>query len=189
MTEEQKAKCAAIYAHYGAPSQLRQLCEECGELIQAACKLQRKRDSERPAAQELVNLMEEIADVSIMIEEARLDRNGKGEIKMPRYIDADSFSERFDMMCDGGGVLAPVTEAVREMVKKLIKAEPTADVEPVRHGRWIDGNCGDYVCSVCGWAFSDELPYMTREYDAETEEIMRYCMHCGAVMDERSDEA
>lgn len=69
MTENQKAKCAAIYAHYGAQSQLRQLCEECGELIQAACKLQRKIDSERPAAQELVNLMEEIADVSIMVEQ------------------------------------------------------------------------------------------------------------------------
>ena len=102
---------------------------------------------------------------------------------MPRYIDAERFSERFDMMCDAGGVLAPVTEAVREMVKKLIKAEPTVDVQEVRHGHWINGNCGDYVCSVCGWAFSDELPYMAREYDAETEEIMRYCMHCGAKMD------
>ena len=59
---------------------------------------------------------------------------------MPRYIDAECFSERFNMMCDAGGVLAPVTEAVREMVKKLIKAEPTvdvqsADVEPIKG--WI----------------------------------------------------
>lgn len=46
---------------------------------------------------------------------------------MPRYIDAEHFSERFDMMCDAGGVLAPVTEAVREMVKELINKEPTAD--------------------------------------------------------------
>ena len=55
---------------------------------------------------------------------------------MARYIDAERFSERFDMMCDAGGVLAPVTKAVREMAKELIKAEPTADVQEVKHGRW-----------------------------------------------------
>lgn len=59
---------------------------------------------------------------------------------MRRYIDADRFSERFDMMCDAGGVLAPITKAVREMVKKIIKTEPTVDVqstdvEPVKG--WI----------------------------------------------------
>lgn len=56
-------------------------------------------------------------------------------------------------------------------------------MQVVRHGHWINGNCGDYVCSVCGWEFSDELPYMARKYDAETEEIMRYCMHCGARLE------
>lgn len=55
-----------------------------------------------------------------------------------RLIDAECFSERFDMMCDAGGVLAPVTKAVREMVKKLIKAEPTVDAKPERYkGQWI----------------------------------------------------
>lgn len=60
---------------------------------------------------------------------------------MPRYIDAECFSERFDMMCDAGGVLAPVTEAVREMVKKLIEAEPAVDVQSpeleIHREQWI----------------------------------------------------
>lgn len=68
---------------------------------------------------------------------------------------------------------------IRQWADKITSGE----YQPVRHGRWIDGNCGDYVCSVCGWEFSNELPYMAREYNAETEEIMRYCMHCGAKMD------
>lgn len=90
---------------------------------------------------------------------------------MPRYIDAKCFSERFDMMCDAGGVLAPVTEAVREMVKKLIEAEPTSDVVPVRHGRWIDDMVGYVECSVC--------------YDLEKDvcAIYNFCPNCGAKMD------
>ena len=98
---------------------------------------------------------------------------------MPRYIDADDFDKHLSN--------PPYTiyngEMFEEWFEECFKTQPTADVEPVRHGQWIDGNCGDYVCSVCGWEFSSELPYMARKYDAETEEIMRYCMHCGAKMD------
>ena len=85
---------------------------------------------------------------------------------MPRYIDADSFSERFDMMCDAGGVLAPITKAVREMVKVLIQAEPTADVEPVKG--WISvkdrlpENDGKYMV----W-YRGELDIC--EFDAESQ--------------------
>ena len=89
---------------------------------------------------------------------------------MPRYIDAERFSERFDMMCDAGGVLAPVTEAVREMLKKLIKAEPTVDAEPVRHGRWEHNQdvILYLVCSECAY-------YVQHEY--------KFCPNCGAKMD------
>lgn len=96
---------------------------------------------------------------------------------MPRYIDAERFSERFDMMCDAGGILAPVTEAVREMVKKLIKAEPTvdvqsADVEPVRHGQWIDEMVGYVKCSVCNDLEEDVCAI-----------FYNFCPNCGAKMD------
>lgn len=66
-----------------------------------------------------------------------------------------------------------------------------ADVEPVRHGHWIEcdykklehgfieiyPNKG-YCCSVCRTAF--ERRKMTYK---------QFCAACGAVMDERSDEA
>ena len=51
----------------------------------------------------------------------------------------------------------------------------TADVSPVRHGRWLQkkhkifGNAYDYVCSECG------CDYALAEYN--------YCPNCGAKMD------
>ena len=106
---------------------------------------------------------------------------------MPRCIDADGLKESLRQLEARGNnrrYVQGLQDAIDVFFPKIIDDAPTADVQPVRHGHWINGNCGDYVCSVCGWAFSDELPYMARKYDAETEEIMRYCMHCGAVMDE-----
>ena len=51
----------------------------------------------------------------------------------------------------------------------------TADVSPVRHGRWLQkkhkifGNAYDYVCSECG------CDYALAEYN--------YCPNCGTKMD------
>lgn len=45
---------------------------------------------------------------------------------------------------------------------------PSADVQPVRHGRWIwDSNQGAYKCNNCG-------------YHSDFEE--NYCYNCGAKM-------
>ena len=104
---------------------------------------------------------------------------------MPRYIDANALisdskicgSCKDRELCGGNIAFCPNASA-----RRAINNAPTADVKPVIHGQWIDNNCGDFVCSVCGWAFSGELPYMARKRDAKAEEIMRYCMHCGAKM-------
>lgn len=54
-------------------------------------------------------------------------------------------------------------------VLKLIKIEPTADVQEVRHGKWIISSDGYYpYCSEC-WK--------------EPKEISEFCPHCGAKMD------
>lgn len=58
-----------------------------------------------------------------------------------------------------------------------IKAEPAADVAPVRHGRWIEkcvtgfdkAFCTVFVCAEC------EKGYRTPN--------MNYCPNCGARMD------
>ena len=45
---------------------------------------------------------------------------------------------------------------------------PSADVAPVRHGRWIKHDDGVFTCSECGNAESNES---------------HFCRYCGAMMD------
>lgn len=57
-------------------------------------------------------------------------------------------------------------------------AIPTADVAPVRRGRWmqtIDNGCEMHQCDQCGSRVLKEL--------YEYENPNRYCYHCGAKMD------
>lgn len=63
MTSEMKRACKQIVAHYGDKEQRHILIEECAELIQAVIKCERGSDG----ADE--NFVEELADVSIMIEQ------------------------------------------------------------------------------------------------------------------------
>ena len=55
---------------------------------------------------------------------------------------------------------------------------PAADVEPVRHGRWLDEDSFDahyqpiYRCSECNKTVADN--YIS---------FHKYCLHCGARMD------
>lgn len=63
MTALQKEQCAKIAQHYGEGPQLLILQEECAELIQAASKIRR----DAPGAYE--HFIDELADVSIMIQE------------------------------------------------------------------------------------------------------------------------
>ena len=71
MTDEQKEKCRQIVEHYGFEGQRDILIEECAELIQAVCKI--KRDGGGVS----FNFLEELADVSIMIEQMKQALNGK----------------------------------------------------------------------------------------------------------------
>jgi hypothetical protein len=61
-----------------------------------------------------------------------------------------------------------------QRVKTLLMRIPSADVEPVRHGRKIeDGDIGGFwLCSLCG----EWLPYGAN-----------YCPSCGARMDGESE--
>lgn len=66
------------------------------------------------------------------------------------------------------------------MARKEIKALPSADVAPVRHGRWMPlvdcSNAGIY-CSLCHKkVFGGEYSNTMKLYSA-------YCPNCGAKMD------
>lgn len=76
MTDEQKRKCREILDHYGKTAQLRQLIEECAELIQAAAKYNRvTNDGEKTNLIAYQHLCEELADVMIMTEQIRQSVN------------------------------------------------------------------------------------------------------------------
>lgn len=75
MTDLQRKNCTKIAAHYGEGSQMCILQEECAELIQAVSKIRRGISG----AEE--HFIEEIADVSIMIEQ------------MISYMDDDTKTE------------------------------------------------------------------------------------------------
>lgn len=68
----------------------------------------------------------------------------------------------------------------KKLIRSIIQRAPTADVEPVRHGRWIHEILEDLVwgvpydkwsCSICRFSVSNPID-------------KNYCPYCGAKMDE-----
>lgn len=82
MTFEHTKMCKAILEHYGLSLQLRKLVEECCELGQAAMKYDYKRNSSNKN-----NLLEEIADVKIMIEQISSAIDGLSHEHINEIID------------------------------------------------------------------------------------------------------
>lgn len=65
-----------------------------------------------------------------------------------------------------------------QWIDECIKNAPAADVQEVRHGKWLyeDSDIGwtDYKCSDCGNIISTV---------AQDEDLYSYCPYCGAKMD------
>ena len=87
---------------------------------------------------------------------------------MPRLIDADA------LICEA------LTEAcfdsrTEDVFLDLIDAQPTVDVEPVRHGMWkpLGQICRDYLVNN----------YRCSECDQRVHFRTNYCPNCGAKMD------
>ena len=63
---------------------------------------------------------------------------------------------------------------------------PSADVAPVRHGRWIyEGN--ELVCSRCGGPVSFSRNNDGLALSGKAWALGIYCQTCGAKMDEEAD--
>ena len=68
----------------------------------------------------------------------------------------------------------------KKLVRSIIYRTPTADVAPVRHGRWIDAYPDIEpnpmfmygICSECG-------------FEQGLSKYLKYCPNCGAKMDEK----
>lgn len=83
---------------------------------------------------------------------------------MPRYVDAELAK---DMIYSN---VLPSEE--RNDAMYAIDLVPTADVQEVKHGEWLD-NGANYKCSKCG--------------TVESYSFYRYCRWCGAIMDGKDD--
>ena len=81
-----------------------------------------------------------------------------------------------------------------ERATKVLESLPSADVVPVRHGRWEKNVRGDYsiVCSECGYGLpTDAFAWMEcnrtseeREFCIWIADVKNYCPNCGCRMDE-----
>lgn len=79
--EEYKKNIAAICEHYGYNSQSRQLIEEMAELTVAINKWWRCDGDLRQRAEKRANIVEEIADVKIMLDQMIYFICGKAEVE------------------------------------------------------------------------------------------------------------
>ena len=92
----------------------------------------------------------------------------------PRYIDANTAIKSFKDSHIEGNCYTP------NFIVEFFEKQPTADVEEVRHAKWIYKGHNDmtghvFQCSVCGrWRFANSTEYVIEEYP--------YC-HCGARID------
>lgn len=95
------------------------------------------------------------------------------ELAMNRYLETPSNNPCCSMH------LEQLNE--RTAFKHIIADFPSADVAPVRHGRW-EKQSGLYSCSECG---------KTCPYDVQADVIeywaCNYCPNCGAKMDGGAD--
>lgn len=108
---------------------------------------------------------------------------------MPRYINADKFErelkDRYYELEKQFGCYDSYVEAIDECIDKIDNA-PTADVQEVKHGKWVlsaeslgiqDVDC--VKCSLCG-----ELFIVDEDYDFDyIKDFFIYCPNCGAKMD------
>lgn len=91
---------------------------------------------------------------------------------MAKYIDANLLKAEFS----GDFTKAYATP----LIKRIIDQQPIADVQEVRHAKWIYKGHHEimgyaFQCSVCErWMFADSIKNVIGEYP--------YC-HCGAKME------
>jgi len=92
---------------------------------------------------------------------------------MAEYIEREAIAKLFDSECRGECVVCPHDDRGDCTLMNQI---PAADVQPVKHGKWIadgDGYHWTYNCSICGW--KDGYPFNERH---------NFCPNCGARMED-----
>ena len=97
---------------------------------------------------------------------------------MPRLVDANRTCRVIEQLfCGNCNDYFRCENCSCNDVLKLLRNQPTVDVEPVRLGRNLKSEYPSlFECSVCGWSDSDTYTGDTNKYN--------YCPNCGSKMDE-----
>lgn len=115
---------------------------------------------------------------------------------MARYIDADELKESLKALKAEGNnkkYVQGLQDAIDGYFPQIIDDAPTADVEPVRHGRWIRGKNKSafpakppaiWYCSCCGEMirYNDSMGTYQKK-KKKVNEVNPRCRRCGAKMD------
>nr|DAG37412.1 MAG TPA: DNA-directed RNA polymerase II subunit [Caudoviricetes sp.] len=92
---------------------------------------------------------------------------------MARYIDADNLikkmREQYNNLSNEDGYYDHFTQGYEDALS-TVENEPTADVQKVRYGEWIESDYGICHCSECGFEYKSKA------------EVTQYCPVCGANM-------
>ena len=87
---------------------------------------------------------------------------------MAKYVDADAALKRYKGYC---GSIGTFSKLYADWLKRVLAEMPAADVQEVRHGKWITDGNGVVICSEC------------REEHIENGFRPPYCDMCGSKMD------
>ena len=75
-------------------------------------------------------------------------------------------------------------ESITEMIYELENSIESADVQPIRHGRWDFQGYQLFKCTNCKEMFTqDQLEAMQNHKDCEECTFPNFCPNCGARMD------
>lgn len=103
---------------------------------------------------------------------------------MGRYIDADEYRKRLEMIC-GDGYTKQVIDIFIDWFMSIAESTESEDVAPVVHAEWkVNEHIELDFCSNC---LEPVRRYVTAgqmdrsNYKGET--FWNYCPHCGARMD------
>lgn len=99
-----------------------------------------------------------------------------------RLIDADVLRTSIEKDRDASDMPKMWYEGIAYAINHIIHA-PTADVQEVKHGRWVkqfDENCWWTECSECG-----NYPLKSAYGD---EQLSDFCPYCGADMRKETED-
>ena len=98
---------------------------------------------------------------------------------MAEYIKLEVAVKAFNNFDAGRADSPPFTLLTPEEFAEYLYELPSADVAPVRHGRWN----ADETCSLCGEKSTEGLDATKWDYW-----LPNYCPNCGAKMDGGTDD-